>query len=97
MTLPDGKAYFDGSFVNEQVRYFNMVKAEYDLKLIDYDDLKKKYDAAVLKVEGELKDVGRVIGEKRGGRGNRETSLTMLPERPVMPVAPAEFTGMEMS
>lgn len=69
----------------------------YDDLLDTYEADVKKYNDAVKKVDTELADTERVIGEKRGPRGNRETSLTEIPPKPTPPTKIAAYDGVDIS
>lgn len=88
--------YCNASGAKKQKELFKMEKQDYDMMKEKYEKDVKAYNAAVAKVETELEDEERVIGEKRGPRGNRETSLTELPLKPVAPVKPEAFSGIDV-
>lgn len=89
-------SFCNASGAKVQKEMFMDEKADYDAKLKTYEADVKAYNSAVAKVETELKDEERVIGEKRGPRGQRETSLTKLPLKPTPPMKPATYSGIDV-
>lgn len=79
-----------------QKKAFMDEKSIYERELAQYEKDVKAWNTAVAAVEEELEDLERVRGEMRGPRGRRETSLTELPLKPVAPMKPAAFAGIDV-
>ena len=71
-------------------------KTAYEAALSEYEKKVKAWNSAVSAVEAEYLDDARVMGEVRGPRGRRESSLTALPLKPVAPTKPAAFAGIDI-
>lgn len=61
------------------------------------DPMTTKWNTAVDAIDKELKDEERKIGEKRGPRGQRETSLTALPDPPAKLEPMGKYMGLEIT